>query len=190
MCYTYLFGHTEHVVWLSRIRAVVFFFKSAISDTELKMNQEEEFTFKLQERMYIKKKNHIHNEWEAEVHNCEMKWTFLPLYPHCFPTVSRLLTLNQTSYCVLPLKQQQRPFCCSSGCCQKLPFSERLFPPPFQFWKIAVRSNNTICTDGQKSVAFLFKGNNNSKQLGNKKWISMSTNVTTSLEFLILLDKH
>lgn len=35
-------------------------------------------------------------------------------------------------------------------------FREIIFPP-FQFWKIAVRSNNTICTDGQKSVAFLFK---------------------------------
>lgn len=35
--------------------------------------------------------------------------------------------------------------------------------PLFQFWQIEVRFNNTKYTDGHKSVAFLFKKENNSK---------------------------
>lgn len=133
--------------------------KDKPADSHLKMNGEEAFLIA----------TNIHNEWEAEVHNCEIKWTSLLVYPCCFPVVWRLPALNQTSCCVLPLKQQQWPFYYFSGCWKIPPFSERLFFFPFQLWKRAAGSNNTTCTDVRHSVAFWFERGKQQQTIRKKK---------------------
>lgn len=95
------------------------------------------FAFELQDK---KKKmggrNHIHNKLEIGTSQS------LLVYPCLLSAVSRLPSPNQSSYCVLPLKQQP-------GFPLRLsvlsePTSFRKIISPFYIWKCTARSNNTI----------------------------------------------
>lgn len=118
------------------------------------MNQERDVTFKLQERMYIKKIIFIMTETQKcttvkwNEHSCR----FIPLLS-CGEQASYF---KPDFYLCSPFETAAAAFLLLLRMLSEATFFRDYFPP-FQFWKIVVRSNNTIYTDGQKSVAFLFK---------------------------------
>lgn len=71
-----------------------------------------------------------------------MNWASLLHYPCCLSAVNRLPSLNQSSYCVLSLKQQPGFPLRLSMLSEPTSFREIIFP--FHIWKCAARSNNTI----------------------------------------------
>lgn len=111
-----------------------------------------------------------HTTVKSNEHSC---W-FTPVY---------LPSINYTSYCVLLLKQQQQPFCYSSGCCQKLPLLERLFPP----LSILKRLQSDLIIPHAQMVRKVwhffvaFWGKQLQTIRKKKKKISLSTNVTSGI---------